>query len=588
MLKQRITKTNIIIALVVLFTIVFGSFNFTNTEFSVYESFNRSLVYDGDLNIANQLFYKNDKGLLSKTGYFYSHHSYGSALLLSPIAFYSHYIGRLFGLKSDTHNYQSRTDQTDLRPFYYKQGSLEWFESFSMSFGAYCLFLFSLFLLIKEFKIRYGINNPHYDLVQLLIFISSPAYFYLTYAQSTPNLLVLFPLAFLFYLSRNSDELVNNFLIGLAFGLGMIIRIDFGIYGLFILSWWFIYKLDFKRISLQGLGLLIMLVPAIVFEYSRLGSFTVGYLETFYMSWITVFDLVFSPYGGVFTIHPLMLFLYLLGLFKVIQSLKIRKFSLQEVELITIFSILSLRTVLLGFTYSHNSGVFGGRQLLQDFLLLGMILLPCHRFSRKYYFPLIMLSIVNIFLSMGFEFPDLHGSAIFLFGDTYSSFFIKAFDIFLIVVGSFTKILNLDNLRTIVLNYLIPLLGMAFLIKYLLKERAKYVLCVFALMNIFIISLDRVRGAQSNPGLLKRATSVDALMYYENMGSLMERIGFLEGTKTRSGELEEIEKIMIEYHHKIKKEMKIDSDEEFFEYFRALKAEPYFNDFRSRLVELEK
>ena len=550
MIKIKSSKYIWIVALVI--GVLVGDFTFNNTEMGVYESYPRSFLDDGDLNILNQIFYSDDKKMVSPTGYYYTHHNYGSALYTIPILLYSRIIGKLMGLEHDGINTGERGNRKNLKVFNYRFDSLEFFGSFYLAVGVFLLTLVSLFSLYKNFLKTFLKENKNHDLYRnhiIVLLFSGPLTYYLFWAQSTPNLLIFIPMGLMFYFSRKLESLNANLYLGVSFGLGFITRVDFSLYGLFIILWWIEYKPSLRYYLAQALGLFLSVFPFVIYEINRLGEFSFGYFNTFYLNWINVIDFYFSPYRGVLISHPIVIVQIFLGLFILLREGK-SHWSKWKRELFVCLTILILKSLLLSLTYSHGGGVLGPRQLLQDVVLLSFFT-SIYSFEYKQLRLLFVLAFIyNIMLSLVYAHLDLYGLNLFNFGESYFDFYHN----YITNIGNFlTKIsetLNIQNLyNSIVVS--IPIFILMFMIRNKKEKLVAPLVISLMILNMSIIGIDTVSNKEKLSKYEKTSNSLKTLMYHENIGSMIDRIDYLN-SMGRFTEAKEFIKIVVRYHNEVK------------------------------------
>ncbi len=556
-MKWVMTKFNhrILIALSCFLFILIGHFNFSNTELSVYESYSRSIVEDGDLNLSNQLFYKDDFRVVTKSGYFYTHHSYGNALISTPFYLYGKLFSKISGLKKTTLNDGLRASNDNLKPFNHSPNSVENFESFSMGVGVFLIFLFSFFSLLSSFSKELGLGgekNKLFEIYNYLLLLSGPAFYYLFWGQSTPSLSIIVPLVLLFHFSRKQESKLNHLYFGVAFGIGVLIRVDFSLYALFVFYWWSKKSVNLSGKFFQFLGLSLVLIPFIFFEHLRLGSVEVGYLETVYMNWMNVLDFYFSPYKGVFFSHPIVLIIIVASSYVLIRDFKNKKQSQWRDEFLIAFIILMVKSILLSLTYSHAGGVLGPRQLIVDILLVGIFLSREALTNKRVGFLLVFLFLNNLMMSLIYAYPYLASRPLFQFNDGIISFYQNYIEMIPILLSKPLSILRPANLVNAFVAFSIPLLILYSLRRFRSKA-VEVIIIYFVLFNLVVVGLDASSEKKVNNAEV-RTSSMDALMYYENAGSMIERIRYLEG-RHRIKEKEEFLMLLNVYFNKVQDDL---------------------------------
>jgi hypothetical protein len=560
----------VLIALSCFLFILIGDFNFLNTELSIYDSYSRSIVEDGDLNLSNQLFYKDDFRVVTNSGYFYTHHSYGNALISTPFFLYGKLLAKINGLEDTPVNDGLRGGNENLKPFNYLPNSSESFESFSMGVGVFLVFLLSFFsllnLLSKELKLD-GENKKLFEIYNYLILLAGPTFYYLFWGQSTPSLSIIVPLFFLFHFSRKKECNLSHFFFGVAFGVGVLIRVDFSLYALFVFYWWVKDSVGSTGKFAQFLGLSLSLIPFLVFENLRLGAVEVGYLETVYLNWLNILDFYFSPYKGVLFSHPIVLLIILGSVITLVRDFKKRKSSRWRNEFFIALLILIVKSILLSLTYSHAGGVLGPRQLIVDLLLVGVFFSKEIIFSRKIGLFLALLFFYNLIMSLIYAYPNLLNRPLFMVSDGVISFYQNYLKMIPFLLSKPLAILKPSNLANSVITFSVPVM-IFYSLRRFKRKMIVPVMAYFIVSNILIVSLDFFSDKKVNSSEV-RTTSMDALMYYENAGSMIERIRYLEG-RQRLEEKEEFLVLLRSYFSKVKKDLGF-SDHDMFKFFPLIR-----------------
>ncbi len=573
-MKKLFPKQRIVVCLIFFVGLLTSRLNFTNTEFAIYDSYNKSIIYDGDLNLSNQIYFENETYLNTTQGFYYTQHSYGAAIVTSTIAYWSYLVGQMSGMKSKY--YPESLWDKNIKPFLVKKGSIDDFISYSSAFGTYLLvFTFLIFFIIVLGKRVHIDSKNEYFMTSGLLIASGPALFYLLFAQSTPNLLCLIPLALLFYYkSRENNELE----LGLCLGLGTIIRIDFVLYALFIFLWSKCYESKDRARNILKIiiGFSLFYLPYLVFDTFKSGSLSSGYFETIYLNTSLFFDFLFSAYGGAIIVHPILIVLILISFYHMYRN---RSYLLEEssLELIIAILIIFIKILLMSFTYSHNGGVIGARQLLQDFVLLALLI--CSSNINLFKNILIkglclILCVWNILLTLTASVYDLNGLSIFSMSDEYIHLFSRVFETSLKVFQNPVTIIDHTNVINNFLNF-IPVLLVA-IIFYSKVNKKKYLFYFLAFFHLLIVSSSLIKANSTNSDnnhLVVKTDCLSCLMYYENVGSMMERYLYLK-KKNRVSEARVMKGLIQKYHKDVETNLGTDP----IQLVKEIRSESYINE----------
>ncbi len=575
MLKLEKVKEHILkffsLYLLVTLCLFLGNFSFTKTDFGIYDAYTRSIAKDFDLNIENQLYLENAPKLLTESNYFYSQHNYGTGLLIFPSYYYSQVIVKLNGIQKSVDENIYSLNQPKLKKDYYKQNTKQFFDAYT--FAIFTCFLYILFSLklFEHMRIRYEMtsnrirNNLFFGLL-----ISGPPLYYLMYEQSAPSLLTIIPLYLIFKFSKDikvKENTIDNFWLGASFGLGLLIRNDFAFYGVFILLWWYQLRPNIKSLSLQAAGLATGALPFLVSNYVKVASLSNGYLATYDFNPVNILDTIISPFGGILLVHPI--FAFIIGLL-FIFSLKKRS---ENKELTCALIVLTLKLLALSLTYSHNGGVFGGRQLIAEYTLLSIFAVLLTRQVTVLVVPTIIMTFSNLKNSLIYGNRDLLRINFFSFDDNYISYYNRLKLNSILLRENFSALLNLQNFLYIVLISFGGVIILMTLRKYKIRMKAQYFLTYVIIIHSILVLNDSLKKFRVKNAIT--TNDINTLLFNENAGSLIERIHYLE-TRNRDKELEQTKRKLTNYYNntKVTKDLK----------YLLIDANPYYLDLFSKMI----
>lgn len=323
----------LIIILPLLFCSLFFHPHFPSIEFAVYQDYIDSIVYDFDLNIANQRlthleFLEIPRVILTPQLYASDYHPYGMALLYYPFAI----LASLTGLPS--------------------------FLSLATLFFS----LFSLYLLSRA---------SHYNQQQLsplalwAIFFGTPLFFYTTFVPGNANIAAFFLSTILFTHIAKKDYKSNQFYFvwGALYSLLLITKIESIFYmALVLLPYLQGFRPQAKQILSFSLGLAPLCLLYLINNHKQFGKIYLSQGGVDFDQFILA-DILFSPIHGYLFTSPLLLAPFIYIFYKKIKNIPKEYF-------LYIFIFLSK---LLSESFTDNSGVnLGARSSLIDlpFLLL--------------------------------------------------------------------------------------------------------------------------------------------------------------------------------------------------------------------------
>lgn len=546
-------------------TFSLATVNFSTPEYGVYSSMTESIVEDGDLNIANQLFYPEQQYIVSKSFNYPHHHSSGAVAGWLPFALYAKVVSKIFDIKDSTSNLDLDGNQF-IRAFNIPEGGYKFFLHLTLVFGNIFITCFAIYLLFKN-KTLFNKEKSYSDFAILLL--ATPLIYYMTIEPGSSNNMALLIVALILsFIDKSEIETKDIITLGLIWGVGFTIRVGTAFY-LPIILWIIRKNINIKNIFLLLLFGALGAIPHFINDAIRFGNTVFGYSQIFKFNPILLLETMFSPYKGIFLFSPILLFSIIAGL----RTAKEKGIlSLESAILVTVFTKL----FFFGNTYSHGGGVFGARQFIQDiplfFILFNGITTQKNRNIILYLSLFISSYFLAFFLYRGLNIPlDI---AI----DDYTY--------------RWTDSLHepwSHKLHFIIklVNFLIP--G-AILVFFWKKMKPVYI-TGFLVVSIYCITTVNLINNKSNikkmdkEGYFNNAqdvNTIDAALAYENIGSLEERVMFLL-EQNRIKEAKQTIKVRKRYIKRVLRSEEFISSAELFDFLPELQAEPLHVDYINRV-----
>lgn len=522
--------------------------DFAQTEMGVYHGYATSIIEDGDFNLVNQMYYGGEKFNVTTT---YNHpdfHSNGTSVLWAPFVIYSEIINSIFSdnlLKSVPHEIKL---EGGLQKIYWRAtGSAEFIIDVGLVLSA-VFYVFLGFLLCVKVSDQFKLNIHKWIFVGIFLSLSTLYYFLIETGNASLPLIFMSPLLLMLYSKvKEEGRLLDSFFLGIAIGVGFIIKVDFVFYTLlvgmpFLTQIKSNYKKGLKESFVAGLGFVLCTLPIFLNEYVKFDQIFFGYDHNLKANWDVFLDTLFSSYHGIVIYTPLFIVLLLLC---IKQSFKILDHEMKEQFFAVVSLSVILKIIAFGLTISHGSGVFGARPFICDFFLFAYLV--------KKYFKTNSLKVILSFSSLWsiiacfyYSFPLVKTDFSIPWDVTYTDhlkYIMVNRSAFIDVLMMIFKKDLVEIVSKLLSFYpLIILLSAILYIISSLKINAKGIsvfVCSFLVVYSGFSISNYIMSPRNVSELKKRDFFSNALigkgtayfMFYELYGSIEERINYVRATK---------------------------------------------------------
>ena len=546
-------KIPLIFTLLTVFLFLVARPYFAHVEFGVYSSYSESIVEDGDYNLVDEMFFPGQKIATTSTGYYPNFHSHAGTVIWAPFYTYGKLVSDIFKLPEVKYDPKKISKEGPLyKPFEEDDSSNRYIKQMSLVMSTIFISMLGLMLLFK-----YLSQTPKFNITTLaklifLAFISSPFLYYTVYepGNATINAVFLSFLTYVFYKEiRKENKTHEWFLFGVFHAIAFAIKVD-TIFYMILLGEFILFEIIKKKeyrnskyiFSYIG-GFLLGLIPQAITIKSILGVYSYGYSSTLLLNYRTLIDTYFSSYQGVLTHGPFFTIVLVLALIS-IQVDYIKKF---KVELFVILAIIA-KILAYGLTYSHGSGIFGGRQFIPEipFLLLFLTsyydrVISHHKVKRRLFRVVsIVGSLWSFFLMTIYIGQQQRVIDLIPLNNVYSYYFgfLSRPEILLEIISK--HIVNFSAAKIKLVNFF-PLFIIIFGVFYLASRVSLKRLCFITTAYItsaylLLSGLNLYNGSQNVSELRDMGYYTKSLVgkgavysvYYENLGSIEERMLFLK------------------------------------------------------------
>lgn len=578
-------------ALIFLFTSLFlflrADGDFGHVESGIYFDYTKSIVQDGDFNIVNQFFSEDQKKYVTKNYYYPDFHSHGSVIYWNYLYSFGLFVNKFLNLSGE---------------------QLNTLLHVSLSFSSVFFFLLGMFLLPKTLKLfDFEMKSYWFFLLPMI----TPLYFY-TVMEPGNGSIVAFPLVqiliHIYFWCLKDFSYRNMALYGGFLALSFISKVDAVFYGVlpFHAYFYFLREKKFfditKKMVVFLLSFFIINSLQLFNDYIKYGLFAYGYIDTVFSDYNLFWEVLFSPYHGIVYYSPLYLisivgFLYLV---KKHFDGNFIEFQSKNFLLIFLSIVLLIKLYIFAGSYSHGSGVFGGRQFMSEiptFFMCSLLILNKIRSRLALNSIYIVLFIWSLIVFFSYRDMSLD-SANFTPWNVDSKYYILnisnrlgEFYHFLIELffGFSETVLKLKALLIypIIFSLLIALSKAKYFKRYVIA------FFVFFSTTYLLQTVYNYHFGKKNVALKKASGFYDNALvgngvamyfYYENMGSLNERLVFLKANG-KDKEYERVEKIRQRYHEEAKSQILVYPNESIpmHEYYREFATEHHMIDGMKRL-----
>ncbi len=551
--------------------------DFGHVESGIYFDYTQSIVEDGDFNIVNQFFDHEEKKYVTKNHYYPDFHSHGSVIYWSYLYSFAHIINKSF--------LHLGGEARDL------------FLNISLSFSSVFFFLFGMLLLPKTLAL-FNRRFPRYW--YFLLPLVTPLYFY-TVIEPGNGSIVAFPLVqvliHIYSWCLKEFSYKNMMLYGGFLALAFISKVDAVFYGVLPFhAYFYFYKekqiIEVTKKILSFLGVFALINSLqLINDYIKYGLFSYGYIDTVFSDYNLFWEVLFSPYHGIIYYSPLYLLSVIGFIFLLYRFIGENISSFKSTDFLLIFLTLVglIKLYIFSGSYSHGSGVFGGRQFMTEIptlLMLAMIILE----KIKKTFKAVLLVFVTLWsLMVFFSYNEMSlNSSNFTPWDVDANHYLQKIaqggGKFLVFLKDL--FIGFNEVETKLSYFWIYPLVFALIFSFLRFGKLKRYACIFfiffsstyALQTSYNYFYGKKNVAKmKEEGFFQNAlvgNDVAMYFYYENMGSLNERLVFLKANGNEK-EYERVNKIRTQYHEKAKSQITVYPDRSIpmFKYYKELGTE---------------
>ncbi|MCP4913256.1 MAG: hypothetical protein GY909_09055 [Oligoflexia bacterium] len=582
MSKELSLKKFFILFFVFLFLFMRADNDFGHVESGIYFDYTKSIVEDGDFNIVDQFFTHEQNKYVTKNYYYPDFHSHGSVIYWNYLYSFGLFVNKFLKLEGE---------------------QLNTLLHVSLSFSSVFFFLMGMLLLPKTIAL-FGFEFRKFW--YFLLPIITPLYFY-TVMEPGNGSIVAFPLVQILihlYIWCLKDFTYRNMaLYGGFLALSFISKVDAVFYGVLPFHAYFYFLRERKLLEITSkiavflLAFFLVNSLQILNDYIKYGLFSYGYIDTVFSDYNLFWEVLFSPYHGIIYYSPLYLISVLGFLYLIKKHFDGNFIEFKEKNFLLIFLgiVLLIKLYIFAGSYSHGSGVFGGRQFMSEiptFFMCALILI--NKIKSRWQENLLYVFLFIWSLIVFFSYRDMSlDSANFTPWDVNSKYyflnivnrlgeflyFIKELFFGFSEVGLKLKIFFLYPLGFSVIFALLKYRNLkkyafAFLVffggTYTLQTSYNY---YYGKKNVL---LKRESGFYDNALV---GNGVAMYFYYENMGSLNERLVFLKANG-KEDEFKRVDKIRKRYHDEAKSQILVYPDKSIpmYKYYREFSTEHHMID----------
>lgn len=360
------------------FIVFLWSFAIYDTKFRgpdepIYYAYTASIIEDGDLNAANQL-YQGSAKFVSQTYNLPDFHNHGGTVFWAPIYACSRFLGTEQAIKC------------------------------ALSFSSV---IFGLFTLLLTFILCRNFFSEKTSLWSTAIMFLATPYFYFTFFESAngqiiASLLSVISIFILYY--AFTLKLRHWFFYGMFFSLCLAVKLDlwFQVFliAMCLLAMHSSKELTWRKVGYFILGFLPIFILNLVNDYIKYGFMHKGEFYLFNPHNFYLFDQLFSSYRGYFYTSPIF-YVSLFGFVLVTIALFKKKFpDNQERWKITLLFLLAvylfIKIFIISFRYAWGGGTTGARQLLTEFPVF--VLLYAYALENQKRLIRYLLCLLSLFL----------------------------------------------------------------------------------------------------------------------------------------------------------------------------------------------
>ncbi|MDD5254687.1 MAG: hypothetical protein PHR11_01370 [Candidatus Omnitrophica bacterium] len=369
----------------IIFTVLLVSFfycflvyesNFHGPDEPIYFSYIASIVEDGDLNVANQMYRSGERFAVSPANNIPDFHNHAGVVLWAPFYLYGKLIYR-----TAAHLALAPVTEAGFRE------TVTCALSFSTVLFGFIALMLTFFFCRAFFSSRVSF------FATAVLFLGTPFFHTMLVDTGNPNMMgvVLSVLSLWYCLCLEGERKLPWFLYGAFFSVCVAIKTEFWFQLLFIVPF-FAWGIFLRKSSWRGplyfiMGLIPLLALGTLNNAIKYGTLHSGEASLFNPKNFYFFEQNFSPYRGFFYTSPVF-YLCILGLVLALISAR-RYFRGAPEKKITddlLFSMLGLylcgKIFLLSFRYAWGGGTPGARILLTEFPVFVLLFARVFRGQR--------------------------------------------------------------------------------------------------------------------------------------------------------------------------------------------------------------
>lgn len=358
--------------------------SFHGPDEPVYFAYTESLIADKDLNIVNQIDYKqhpyylpSGKFGISKTYNLPDFHNHGGVVLWAPFYGYAKAVSSITTVRDAAMSFSTLT------------------------FGFFTI-IFTYFLCRIFFAPSVSLWST------LVLFLGTPFFYFMLHETGNANIIAcLFSVISVWFLSfAISMKKSHLFLFGLLFSFSTVVKTEIWFQLIFAGLLFYIllikHQVDWGKTVYFILGLVPPLILRSINDYLRYGALHLGELGLFdFKRNFYFFEQLFSSYRGFFYTSPIF-YLCLAGLLMIIVSLvrgrKEKNKKMQDLFMLILSFYAVIKVFVLSYRYAWGGGTPGARILLTEIPVFVLLYAKLFSNTRNYLkYPLAILSLGFVF-----------------------------------------------------------------------------------------------------------------------------------------------------------------------------------------------
>ncbi len=332
----------------------------------LYIDYTRSIVEDGDFNVANQMYAPGAACELSPTFNVPDFHNHGGIVIWTPFYLYGKLVFRMLRVMGVPA--AIRVDEA------YVTG-LSW---------VFSTVVFALGVLLISFLVLRRFFNTGISCISLgALFFGTPFFYYVLYQNGNANIAAAFFCAVMVWFAVSIMEFKRSHLalLGLFFSVCICVKVDLWFTIFFIVPYLVFKALEEKGRPADLYIFFVCLIPAVLLkgmnDYLKYGMLFSGEFSMFNPHRFFFWEQVISPYHGFVYTSPI-LAVPVLGLFFSAWGVAQRRTSAaapfsRDAVLVFLSLYLIAKVYLISFRFAWGGGTVGARILLSEFIVLSLL-----------------------------------------------------------------------------------------------------------------------------------------------------------------------------------------------------------------------